>query len=189
MSRGPGTIQRKILLLLLGGVALGLSGSPRRYFRILHRIGKEWQDIERAALWRSIRALYQSKLIRAVHQYDGSHTLVLSEKGRERALTYQLEKIRIPVPAAWDKKWRMVLFDVPQKRGRTRDAFRIHLKQIGFIELQKSVFVCPYPCKDEIDFLIELYDIRRYVRLVVADAIDTDIHLRQRFGLKSMDSV
>ncbi len=183
MPRGPGTVQRKILLLLLGGLALGLSGSPGRYFRILKLIGKEWQNIDRAALWRSIRALYRSKLIRAVRNQDGSHTLVLSGKGRERALTYRLEEMRIPVPAAWDKKWRMVLFDIPQKRSRTRDAFRTHLRQIGFLELQKSVFVCPYPCNDEVDFLVELYDIRRHVRLATVDAIDTDMHLKQRFGL------
>jgi len=183
MPRGPGTVQREILLLLLGGLALGLSGSPKRYFRILKLIGKEWHNIERAALWRSIRALYHSKLIRAVRNEDGSYTLALSEKGKERALTYRLEEMRIPVPAAWDKKWRMVLFDIPQKRGRTRDAFRVHLKQIGFLELQKSVFICPYPCKDEVDFLVELYGIRRHVRMVTADAIDTGAHLQQRFGL------
>lgn len=183
MPRGPGTAQRKILLLFLGGLALGLSSSPSRYFRIIKLIGKEWQDIERAALWRSIRALYRSKLIRAVRNQDGFHTLVLSEKGRERALTYRLEEMRIPVPAAWDKKWRMVLFDIPQKRSRTRDAFRVHLKQIGFLELQKSVFVCPYPCRDEVDFLVERYGIRRHVRFVIADEIDTGVHLQQRFGL------
>ena len=184
MSRGLGTTQRKILLLLLGGVALGMSGSPSRYFRILKHISREWRDINRAALWRSIRSLYRSKLIRTVRNTDGSRTLVLSEKGRERALTYRLEEMRIPVPAAWDKKWHLVLCDIPQKRSRTRDAFRVHLKQIGFLELQKSVFVCPYPCQDEIDFLVELYDIRRHVRMVIADTIDTELHLKQKFDLK-----
>ena len=185
MPRGPGTVQRKILLLLLGGLALGFSGSPSRYFRILKMIGKEWRAIDRAALQRSIQALYRTKLIRAMHHSDGSSTVVLSEKGRERALTYRLEEMRIPVPVAWDKKWRLVLFDIPQKRSRTRDAFRAHLKQIGFLELQKSAFVCPYPCRDEIEFLIELHDIRRHVRFITADAIDIDIHLKEKFGLKT----
>lgn len=185
MPRGPGTTQRKILLLLLGGFALGLSGSPRRYFRILKMIGKEWQNIERGKLWRSIQALYRSQLVHTNRNPDGSYTLVLSGEGRRRALTYRLEDMRIPVPPVWDKKWRMVLFDIPQKRGRTRDAFRMHLKQIGFLELQKSAFVCPYPCADEVEFLVEMYGIRRHVRRMTVEAIDTDLHLRQRFSLAS----
>lgn len=183
MARGPGIVQRKILLLLLGGLALGLSGSPRRYFRILKMIGNEWRSIERAQLWKSIQALYRSKLIWTRRHPDGSYTLVLSEKGRTRALTYQLETMRIPVLPVWDKKWRIVLFDIPQKRHHTRDIFRTQLKQIGFREFQKSAFICPYPCADEVEFLIEMHDIRRHVRLVTADAIDTDIHVRQRFGI------
>ena len=50
MSRGLGKTQKKILLFLWGGVALGLSGSPARYFEILKSIGKEWKEIERQPL-------------------------------------------------------------------------------------------------------------------------------------------
>ena len=63
MSRGLGETQRKILLLLFGGLALGLSGSPKRYFQILKAIGKEWEEINKQVLKRAIKSLYESKLI------------------------------------------------------------------------------------------------------------------------------
>ena len=58
-----GHVQKKILLLLLGGVVLGLSGSPRQYFKILGAIKKEWKDIDEQKLRRSVRSLYRTKLV------------------------------------------------------------------------------------------------------------------------------
>lgn len=183
MSRGPGIVQRKILLLLLGGFGLGLSGSPKRYFRILKFIGKEWQKINREELWRSIRRLYQSKLVSERHNKDGSITLVLSDRGRHRALRYQLDEMKIKEPQTWDRKWRIVIFDIPEGQKKIRDALRFHFRQLGLKELQKSVFVYPHSCDDEVDFLIEFYDIRPHVRKIIAESIDNELHLKQKFGL------
>ena len=185
VSHRVGTVQRKVLLLLLGGLALGLSGSPARYFRILKMMGREWRDINRQALWRAIRALYQSRLIKTVYNTDGTITLILSEDGKKRALTCKIDTMTIGRPEKWDGKWRVVIFDVPERRRKVRDALRYHLRQLGFFELQKSVFVHPYPCTDEIDFLVEGYHIRSHVRQIVADKIDNEPHLRQKFDLLS----
>src|SRR3990167_2211250 len=64
----------------------------------------------------------------------------------------------------WDKKWRVVIFDIPEKSRMARDALRRKLKELEFRELQKSVFVHPYECKKEIDFIIEFFNLRHYVR-------------------------
>lgn len=183
MARGPGIIQRKILLLLLGGLALSLSGSPRRHFRILKSVGKEWRELNRQALARSIRKLYKSKLVTAHEAQDGSITLVLSEDGKQRALTYRLDEMKIKKPKIWDGKWRLVLFDVPESQKKIREALRFRFRQIGLKNLQKSVFICPYPCEDEIDFLIEFHQARPYVRKVVAESVDNAFHFKQKFGL------
>lgn len=183
MSRGLGTAQQKILLLLLGGLALGLSGSPKRYFRILKTIGKEWREIERHALRRAIQKLYESKLVEAKAHKDGSTTLILSEEGKKRALTFKIDEMQIRQPKMWDKKWRIVTFDIPEEQKRVRDALRGHLRRLGLSELQKSVFVYPYPCINEIDFIVEWFNIRPYVRQITADFIDNELHLKSRFKL------
>lgn len=183
MPRGLGTVQRRILLLLMGGLALGISGSPRRYFRILKMMGREWKKIERQALQRAIASLYQSKLVSCKDNSDGSVAIVLTEKGKERALTYKLDKMIIPKPDRWDGKWRLVIFDVPESEKRVRDALRRQLKQLDFCELQKSVFVHPFPCFNEVEFWVEFYQARPYVRQIIAEWIDNELHLKKNFNL------
>ena len=180
---GTGGIQKKILLFLMGGLALGLSGSPSRYFRILKVIGKEWKAIEQDSLRRAIRSLYRSRLITCKENVDGTVTLVLTKAGRGKILIYKLDEIVIKKPPKWDGKWRLVTFDIPEHLKAARDTLRSRLRQIGMIELQKSVFIHPYPCDDEVDFLIEFYDLRPYVRLVLAESLDNELHFKSKFKL------
>ncbi len=182
-NRELGTISKKVILFLWGGLALGLSGNPKNYFKILRVMGKEWEDINRKALNRAIKNLYHSKLVDIKEDKEGLITLVLSEDGKKRALKYNLENIRISKMKEWDNKWRIVLFDIPETRKKFREALRSHLKDMEFYEFQKSVFVHPYECKNEIDYLVEFYNIRSYVRLAVAENIDNELHLKKHFKL------
>lgn len=174
--------KEKILLLLYAGLALGFSYSSSRQFRVFCDLGKEWKRIEEGVLREKIRELYRSRLIRVKERDDGSFTYVLTDKGKEKTLTYHFQKMQIQ-KCAWDGKWRLVLFDIPEKLKNGRNALREKLKRLGFYELQKSVWIFPYACKDEIDFLIEFFGLRRFVRFCTVDFIDNDIHLRKFFHL------
>lgn len=178
-----GSTSQKILLLLLGGIALGLSGSPSRYSRVLKSISKDWKALDRQELYRSIRRLYESKLIDYSEHTDGSVEVILNREGRGVALKYKLDEMTIKSPTRWDQKWRVILFDIPENQKSLRDTLRMRLKQLGLLELQKSVFVHPYECRNEIDFVIELYNARRYVRFIEASHIDNELHLKRKFRL------
>ena len=91
--------------------------------------------------------------------------------------------MKIEKPKIWDGKWRIVIFDIPKHKKRARDALREKLKELGFYPFQKSVWVFPYPCEKEIQFLVELFDIWPYVNLIVAENISNDIKLRKHFKL------
>ena len=178
-----GTVQKKVLMLLTAGLALGLTRSVKQHFKILKQIPKEWQKINQQALWRAIVSLYKSKLIREKHNSDGTTTLILTEGGEKKVLRFNLEKIEIKKPVVWDKKWRIVMFDIPEKSRRLRDSLRLHFRDLGLIEFQKSVFVYPYPCYKEIEFLIEFYNARKHIRFILAEKVDNELHLKQKFGL------
>ena len=77
-----------------------------------------------------------------------------------------------------------MLFDIPEKLRRLRDSLRLHFREIGFIELQKSVFIHPYSCDKEIEFIIEFYNARKYVRFILAENIDNELDLKKKFNLK-----
>lgn len=178
-----GPTSQKVLLLLGAGLALGLSGSPTRYFKILKAVAEEWKDIEKRALHRAIKNIYQSKLADFSEQKDGTIILTLNEKGEQKILKYKLDKMKIPEMKKWDKKWRVILFDIPEPKKKIRDILRFHLKKLGFFEFQKSVFVHPFDCVNEINFLIEFYNIRSHVRIIIAENIDNELDLKKHFNL------
>ena len=176
-------LQQKILLILLGGIALGFSYTPQRQWRVLNSIAKEWEDIDRKALKEEIRKLYRSHLVKKQEHPDGSITFVLANKGKLQTLTYKFEKIKVDTPKHWDGKWRIVIFDIPEKLRKGRDALRGKLLALGFIELQKSVLVFPFECEKEIEFIVEFFSLKPYVRYGILEYIDNALHLKQRFQL------
>jgi len=175
--------KQKILLLLFGGLAFGYSITPTRQWKVLKEISTAWKKIDKKELNKEIRNLYNSKSIKKKENSDGSYTIILTEKGRLKALTYYFEKMNIEAKN-WDGKWRLVIFDIPEKLKCGRDALRRKIKDLGFYEFQKSVWIYPYKCKDEIDFIIEFFGLRKYVRFGVLESVDNEIHLKKIFHLK-----
>ena len=178
-----GGLKKKVLLLLLAGLALGLTKSPKKHWWILKQVPKEWEKENRQALERAINSLYISRLVEEKNNKDGSTTLVLNENGKQRALRFNIDKLEIKKPEKWDEKWRIVMFDIPEKLKGLRDTLRLHFQEIGLIELQKSVLVYPYACNREIEFILELYNARKHVRFVLAENIDIELHLKKKFNL------
>lgn len=181
--KGLGPIQQKIVLLILGGLALGSSRSLWQSFRIIEEISKDWQKINKQQLKRSIESLYRSNIVATKLNKDGSLSLVLTKKGKKIAARYSIKNLIIKKPKKWDQIWRIVVFDIPENIRYLRDIFRHHLKMLGFYEFQKSVFIFPYPCDKEINFLIELCDAKQYIKKITATKIDDDIALRRIFKL------
>ncbi|MFA5791879.1 MAG: hypothetical protein WC884_02485 [Candidatus Paceibacterota bacterium] len=178
-----GSLKKKVLLLLLAGLALGLTRSPKKHWWILKQIPKEWKKIDRQSLERAINSLYTSHLVQKKENENGTTTLILSENGKQKALRFNIDELEIEKPAKWDRKWRIVMFDIPEKSRRLRNSLRFHFQEIGLIEFQKSVFVYPYPCQKEIEFIIELYNARKYVRFVLVEEVDNKLHLMKKFNL------
>jgi len=115
---------------------------------------------------------------------DESIEIILTEKGKLKALEGKIDELEIKIPKTWDKLWRVVIFDIPEEKRRARDVLRERLKKLGFLELQKSVFIFPYECKDEIEFVVEIFEIRKYVRYLVVKEITNEEELLLKFKLK-----
>jgi len=178
-----GRAMQKALLLMQTGVMLSVTRRPDKYFRIIKNAGKEWQKINEKYWHRIIKNLYASKLITCQEDKDGNVMLTLNDNGKKRALQYNLDTIKIKKPKEWDGFWRLVIFDIPENKKQARNALSFKLKQMGFYPFQKSVFIHPYDCRDEVDFLIEVFDVRPYVRFIIAKETDVDLKLKQHFNL------
>lgn len=164
--------KEKILLLLLGGLAFGCAYTPGKQWRVLKTVSKEWSKLNKKELREGIKDLCRYDFI--------DNNFFLTRKGRLKALNIQLDGLR-DKKEKWDGKWRMIAFDVPEKYKRERDALRQKLKNIGFRELQKSIFVTPVNCAKEMMAFIEFYELKKYVRFAVLESIDNENVLSKVF--------
>ena len=107
----------------------------------------------------------------------------MSKLGKKYALHCKLDEMQIKTPDRWDGLWRIVIFDIPEKRKKAREALRSKLKELGFRELQKSVLVYPYECENEVDFICEVFELRNNVRYIKTNYISNEAELKLKFDI------
>ncbi len=109
--------------------------------------------------------------------------LKLTPKGKQKALyvKWGLKKINIK---NWDGKWRMISFDVPEKKKNLRECLRRKLQYLNFAKMQDSVWVTPLPIEREIGELLQILEIKYFVRYIVVEKINYDADLRKKFFTK-----
>jgi DNA-binding transcriptional regulator PaaX len=180
-----GSLEKRVLILLFGWMAIGLACSPGRQWKILQAIGDEWEKTSKQSFERSLRSLARKKLLMERKNKDGSVTFVLTKKGQKSAELCDLYggSLKFKKPGKWDKRWRVVMFDIPEKNRIFRGILREHLQEIGFVTLQQSVFVYPYPCENQLIKLAELYSASAYVRILTVSFIDNESKLREKFKI------
>jgi hypothetical protein len=83
----------------------------------------------------------------------------------------------------WDGQWRVVTFDVPEKRRSTRDRLRGYMHAYGFKKLQSSVWVFPHDCEEVLALIKAELRIGNAVLYMAVDEIENDRHLREHFHL------
>lgn len=178
-------LTKTILISLLTGVAILFAlSSPYGTRKLLKGIGYELRRRgERKRFIWTLAYLRRKRYISYHQEKDGSIKIVLTEEGKKRALHYNLDTISLPRQKHWDGKWRIVAFDIPEKKKAARNALREKMQSLGMVFLQKSLWVWPYDCKDEIDFIAEIFEVGRYVHYIVAESVTSEKFLKYKFGL------
>jgi CRISPR/Cas system-associated endoribonuclease Cas2 len=140
---------------------------------------------------RGARFTYQTKsaLTRLASQ---GFVVFIEKEGRRYARITELGQARIQLEVAqlegkkkqeWDKRWRVVMFDIPERRKKVRDRLRKTMDKFGFVRLQDSVWVYPYDCEDLIALTKAEFKIGADVLYLIAEFIERDKHLREHFKL------
>ncbi|MBI2024095.1 hypothetical protein HYT00_01785 [Candidatus Giovannonibacteria bacterium] len=173
----------KILELLAAGTLLGFTKDKGLRRELLDECDRIWYEMDHKQLFRFLERLRLKKYVEFVKNKQGIEKIHLTNKGKARFLVYQFKNISLKKAKKWDKKWRMVLFDIPESKKKIRDSLRRKLKGLGFLEFQKSVFIYPYACRDEINFVINFWDIPENVYYIEAP-IAPDQTLRKHFKLQ-----
>ncbi|HXK35786.1 MAG TPA: hypothetical protein VJZ52_01960 [Candidatus Paceibacterota bacterium] len=85
---------------------------------------------------------------------------------------------------AWDGNWRVIIFDIPKELHNKRNYFQKRLKSFDFFPLQKSVYVFPYPCEEELAIIGQQYKVTDYIDVLLANNLGfKEEKIRKHYGL------
>jgi len=117
-------------------------------------------------------------------EMDGKKYARLTARG-EKTLAYAQEKLRLQdkKPRRWDRRYRLIIFDIPEKRRKTREHLRLVMRDIGFLRIQDSAWVFPYDCEEFVALLKADLHIGKDVLYAVIEEIENDAVIRRHFGL------
>ncbi len=145
---------------------------------IKRKFGKNYSKQE---ISRSFRYLKRKKFI-AFEKHQGKVKLIVTKLGRKHMQKFTLSEITIKT-AVWDNHWRLLTFDIPESHRGARHTFRRKLKELGFFHFQRSVFILPYKCEEEIKTATDILKITPYVHVLLTARFDSDKALVKKFNL------
>ena len=169
-------ITKSILAILLEGTTVAMGAffaHPYSHIFCNHNKKRDY--------YRTLDRLKKRGLIK-----KSSDTFRLTKKGEKEAFFAHLDTqvlLYKPRERKWDGRWRMIIFDVPEKKRRYRDYLRQVLKTLGFKELQKSTWVTPYPIPNFLKELLWEEKMKHFTRFIIIKEIDYDKDLRKSFNL------
>lgn len=156
-----------------------------RVYRIPFQEYDRFREDDRIKFNREIYRLKRNGMIKKYLDEKGAY-LEITPKGKKYLKRYLIEELILKKAAKWDKKWRLVIFDVPNDKKNERDILRNKLIRLGFLKLQESVYVYPFECFTEINLIKSLYFLGPYVQYIVAERVETEINLLNKFVEKEI---
>lgn len=149
---------------------------------LVPRSGKRGRRMASWEIERALKRLIGRGEVERRHGKNGS-VVTLTAQGRTRLQTASLRGLHIKTPARWDRKWRLVFFDIPHTERRLRDTVRRTLRALGFVQIQKSLYLHPYECYDVIRQMQDFYRIRSYLNYAVVEKIEGSQRYRRQFNV------
>ncbi|MEK9181434.1 MAG: hypothetical protein AAB786_00200 [Patescibacteria group bacterium] len=131
----------------------------------------------------AISYLKHQKLIEYIADKNEKTIVKITKKGKINLRAFNIELMEIKKQKQWDKKWRLVMFDIPIRFTKGRESLRYHLKNLNFFQFQKSAWICPYPCEDEIIFIADFFGVGKFVEILTVENILRDEKFKKYFKL------
>ncbi|OGG57485.1 CRISPR-associated endonuclease Cas2 [Candidatus Kaiserbacteria bacterium RIFCSPHIGHO2_01_FULL_55_17] len=136
--------------------------------------------------WRARTAagrLAQKGLVRFVEIHGKKHVEITEAGRRFFALESAKLEARTHRKLRWDRRYRMVIFDIPETRRGTRERLRRLMREFGFLRIQDSVWVSPHECEELVALIKAELRIGKDVLYVIVESIENDAWVRRYFNL------
>lgn len=108
----------------------------------------------------------------------------LSVKGLYRLQKSFIDQLTIPTEKPWDGRWYIVLYDIPARHSQSRYLLTAQLKRLGFMMVQGSTWVYPYPFAEVIQKVVTYTNLQPFVSYCTATDFDpnTSRKLKRHFA-------
>lgn len=179
---GYGRLSMQTLELLATGFLIGFTKGREGRKKLWQQYDEVWMSVDRKALHQVLERFKVNGFVKFILEDGNREKVILTPLGKSAHLRYKFRNVELQKAKKWDKVWRMVLFDIPESKRKIRDALRRKLKDLGFLEFQKSVFLFPFPCEEEVNFIINFFDISEHV-YYIESGITPDNSFRAHFKL------
>ena len=177
------SIKKIILLTIATAGVLSVAILAPNALRVIRQFSGKEDYKKKKYLDNSIGNLLEKGYIKFEINNQGKKFVKLTQKGEKEVLKYKLGDLKIKKPKRWDKKWRVVIFDIREKRRKTRNLLRSTLNRLGFVKLQNSVWIFPYECEELVIMLKSSLFLGKDVLYMRVDNIENDQWLKKFFGL------
>jgi len=115
---------------------------------------------------------------------NGVKKVAITDQGRRALdLDTKLDRVLTHRPKCWDKRWRLIMFDIPERQKIQRDYLRTFMHEVGFFRFQDSVWIYPYDCEDLVTLLKIEKGLGNAVRYAVVEKLENDDSLRKHFDV------
>lgn len=133
-----------------------------------------WRNIERKKKRKQFRQFLnylKRKGYIKIENLKGKEGILLAPRGKQKILKIR-HRVGSKPKKRKDGKWIMVVFDIPERMRKYRDDFRDYLISFGFQNFQKSIWVCPYDVLKELEEIIRILSLDKFVRIFFIEEVD-----------------
>jgi len=131
--------------------------------------------ISKKKIYNSIYSLNSNGYIK-----KDKNNFIITNKGKIKNWYRKLKNKKINFKD-WDKKWRILFFDIPENKKSLREKLRRKLRILNFIKLQDSVWVTPMPVENDLEILSKILELKYFIRYAITEKINFDKDLRKIF--------
>ena len=160
-------------------VGAGAMGNAVQIFKIF----KGSKKYSKTQIRSAVNSIKSQKLIEYIIDKNGKTVVKITKKGKTKLRAFSIDLMEIKKPKKWDGKWRLAMFDIPMRFTKGREALRYHLKDLNFFQFQKSAWIYPYPCEDEIIFIADFFGVGKYVEILTVESILREERIKKYFSL------
>lgn len=182
-------ITDEVLRLAAGGACLTLGllapgsvvGLSKPLDRLLDKLDKRDRE-------REMRQVVYRMKERGLLVGDYEHGLQLTAKARRRLAKVEIDALVLKPKKIWDGRWRIVVYDIPSSQQTARHQLQSNLLRYGCIMLQKSTWITPFPCRQDVAAIASQYKVDSYISFFEAINLDNAEQMIKRFQKRYPDT-